>query len=94
MLGEHLDKAVIDRFEGSVAVLLVGDDRRRIDVARSVLPRGAREGSWLRVSVGRSEVFSAFLDKDETEAARKRITDKLGRLRRGAHLKGDTARPQ
>ena len=90
----HSDKAVIDRFEGTVAVLLVGDERKPITVARSALPLSAREGSWLQVTVEGAEVVLAVLDTDETESARSRIREKLARLRRGTHLKSDAPKPE
>ena len=43
-------KAVIDRFEGDIAVVLFGDEEIRVDIPRQLLPAGAREGSWLKVS--------------------------------------------
>jgi hypothetical protein len=86
----HSDKAVIDRFEGTVAVLLVGEEREPINVARSALPLGVREGSWLRVTVEGAVVVLAVQDTDETESAQSRIREKLARLRRGTHLKGGT----
>ncbi len=80
-------KAVIDRFENGHAVLLVGDEGRRLSVPRKALPRGAREGSWLKVDVEGDQLVSATIDHEETAAARQRIADKLDRLRRGEHLR-------
>lgn len=41
---------VVDRIEGTIAVL-VGDDRSSFDVPRSSLPAGAREDTVLRAPV-------------------------------------------
>jgi hypothetical protein len=80
-----LEKAVIDRFEEGWAVLLVGDEERRIDVPRKDLPRGAREGHWLRVELYCDQIIGAQIDEQETRRVRARISDKLERLRRGDH---------
>lgn len=77
-------KAVIDRFEGDLAVLIVGEDQIRVNVARGVLPKRCKEGSWLQVEIKDGEVRKAVLDEDETARARKRIDEKLKRLRRGS----------
>jgi hypothetical protein len=74
-------RAVVDRIEGDLAVLLVGDDEREIHVAVAALPEGAEEGSWLRVRVDGDEVEVVELDPDATRAQRDRIDGKLERLR-------------
>lgn len=79
--------AVIDRFEGNTAVLLVGEERRVLNVLRDALPAGAREGMWLKVELEDGMVKQAALDEDATDEARQRIQEKLDRLRRGDHLR-------
>ena len=79
-------KAVIDRFEDGWAVLLVGDEARLLNVPRKLLPRGAREGHWLKVEIEGDQLVSAAIDRDETARAKQRVTEKLERLRRGEHL--------
>ena len=74
-------KAVIDRFEGSLAVLLV--DEKPINVSRSVLPEGVKEGDWLDVVFEGEHMLSAKVDADETERMKTRIAEKLARLRNG-----------
>lgn len=44
-------KAVIDRIEGNVAVLLVGDEEIKVDFPAKLLPKGSKEGSWLRITI-------------------------------------------
>ena len=80
-------KAVIDRFEGEFAVLIVGDDEQHLNVLKKLLPKPSKEGSWLQVEIQNSEVISAVIDEEETANAKQRIADKLARLRRGDHLK-------
>jgi hypothetical protein len=74
-------KAMIDRFEGDLAVLLVGEEQDRLEVNKSMLPIGAKEGDWLQVDVKDDRVFSATADPKGTSDAKKRIQDKLSKLR-------------
>jgi len=82
-----VEKAVIDRFEEGLAILLVGEDERRVEVPREALPRGAREGYWLQVELEGDQLAHAVIDPEETMRARKRILEKLQQLRRGDHLR-------
>lgn len=83
------EHAVVDRFEGPYAILLIGESRRPLDVLRHQLPPHTREGSWLQIEVRDDQLVGAEIDTDATEAARQRIQDKQARLRRGDHLNGD-----
>lgn len=40
-------KAVVDRFEGEYAILMVGDPEEPVDFPKKLLPKGTKEGSWL-----------------------------------------------
>ena len=40
-------KAVVDRFEGEYAILMVGDPEESVDFPKKLLPKGTKEGSWL-----------------------------------------------
>jgi hypothetical protein len=76
-------KAVIDRFEGDYAILIVGDDEKRLNIPREQLPKGAKEGSWLQLDIVGNQPRNIILDDQANETARKRIAEKLNRLRRG-----------
>jgi hypothetical protein len=80
-------KAVIDRFEGNLAVLIIGEGYDRLNIPRASLPHGVNEGQWLQIELDGSRFISAVVDEEETANARQRIADKLARLRRGDHLK-------
>jgi len=80
-------KAVIDRFEGDLAVLILEGSQERLNVARELLPKKSREGSWLQVEMEDGEVRKAVIDEQQTARAKKRIEEKLERLRRGEHRK-------
>jgi hypothetical protein len=76
-------KAVIDRFEGDKAVLLVGEEQDQLVVLRSFLPKGSKEGDWIKVDVEDDRILSAAIDADETATAKARIAEKLAKLRGG-----------
>jgi hypothetical protein len=76
-------KAVIDRFEGDYAILIVGEDEQRINVTRKSLPLKAKEGSWLQLDIVGGQPQNIRLDNKETKAAHQRIAEKLARLRKG-----------
>lgn len=66
-------KAVIDRFEGDYAVVLVGDEEVKLDVPRALLPQGGREGSWLKMSFE--------LDPEGTRSQEEKIAGLLDKLK-------------
>ena len=77
-----MEKAVVDRIvDGKTAVILVGEDERQHVYPADKLPEGAKEGTWLTVVVERGEIASMEVDQDETDAVRRRIQDKMDRLR-------------
>ncbi len=80
-------KAVVDRFEGEKAVILVGDEEEQLVVDRSQLPPETKEGDWLKADVEDDMLLSAELDRDETANAHARIEAKLEALRRGDQLR-------
>ncbi len=82
-----IEKAVIDRFEEDLAVLLVGDSERQVVVHRKSLPVRAKEGQWLKIELDGEKLVNAAIDEEETAKVKQRITTKLDRLRRGDHLK-------
>jgi len=79
-------KAVVDRFEGDKAVILVGEEEEQLVVDRGKLPPGTKEGDWLKADVQDDVLLAAELDPEETANAQARIADKLAALRRGDQL--------
>lgn len=78
-----MEKAVIDRIvDGKTAVILVGDNEREHHYPADKLPKGAREGIWLRVQLAGGEIMSLQVDQEETEAVRRRVQEKMDRLHR------------
>ena len=77
-----MEKAVIDRIvDGRTAVILVGEDERQYHCPTDNLPEGAKEGTWLRVHVESGSVVAMEVDQEETDAVRRRIQEKMDRLR-------------
>ena len=75
---------VVDRVEGSIAVVIRDEDERTEDVPVGALPAGSREGSVLRVPEvdGRPDWAAAALDEDARDARLREAEEVLGRLRR------------
>ncbi len=70
-------KAVIDRIEGNLAVVLVGDKEVKIDVPLEILPVEAREGSWLKITFE--------LDPEGTKKQKEKISDLINKLKNKNH---------
>lgn len=83
-----IEKAVIDRFEEDMAVLLVGEKERKVIAPRKNLPAGAKEGHWLKIEFDGEKLVNAIIDDEETSKVKERIAQKLERLRQGKHLEG------
>lgn len=66
--------AVVDRFEGDQAVLLVGNEETAVMWPRASLPAGVREGHVLRVRLA--------IDEDATARAHAAAAALLERLQR------------
>lgn len=64
-------KAVVDRIENQIALVLLGDEEIKIDIPLALLPEGTKEGSFLKVTFeldpageqAQREKISALLDK-------------------------------
>ncbi len=77
----ELIKANVDRFEGNQAVLFINE--RTISVLRNLLPKGVSEGDWLEVEFDGERFVRAKIDAKEKEKMKKRIKEKLAKLRSG-----------
>jgi len=77
-----VEKAVIDRIvDRRIAVILVGEDQRQHHHPANELPQGAQEGTWLRVRIADGKIVSMEIDREETDAVRGRIQQKMEKLR-------------
>ena len=66
--------AVIDRFEGEKAVLLVGEEERQVVFPAKELPEDLNEGDYLRMNI--------VYDMDATRSAREEAASLLAALGR------------
>lgn len=67
-------KAIIDRIEGKLAVLLIGDDGSiKINVPLILLPERSQEGDILDIDIHK--------DEEETEAAKNRVASLIKKLK-------------
>ena len=66
-------KAVVDRFEGNQAVVLFGSDETKVNIPKILLPKGAKEGSWLKVDI--------VLDKEGTKKQEEKIKGMLDKMK-------------
>jgi len=73
-----MEKAVIDRFEGNLAVLLVGEEQKPMDVERTSLPTEAKDGDWLLVEIEGGVVVQATLDPQKTSQMKRNDCRKIG----------------
>jgi hypothetical protein len=67
-------KAVIDRIEGELAVLLLGAEGTKLNIPLSLLPDGCKEGDVLNMSFERDVVG--------TEQTKERVSDLMEKLKK------------
>ena len=53
--------AYIDRYEGNLAVLLLGDDMKKVNFPKEFLPADVSEGDYIKIDIA--------LDKEANEQA-------------------------
>lgn len=71
-------RVVIDRIEGEMAVLLVGDENCRVVLPKNFLPEDAAEGAVLNLTFE--------VDEAATDEAKQHVQNLIDRLSRGDHL--------
>ena len=81
-----MQNAVIDRFEGNFAILLVGDEQKPLTIERTFLPAKAKDGTWLQITIENGIVTQAVIDPQKTNQMAETIAEKMERLRKGEHL--------
>jgi hypothetical protein len=68
-------KATIDRIEGKMAVLLMGEDgKAKVNMPLSLLPEGCKEGDILSISIE--------LDPEATKQAKERVSGLMENLKK------------
>ena len=74
------ERAVIDRVEDGLAVLLVGSDEKEVVAHLRDLPEGSGPGVWLRVILDGERLTHAEVDNETTRVRKSRIQQTLNRL--------------
>jgi len=72
-------KAVVDRFEGNKAVLLI--DEKPKTFLKTELPENVKEGDWLLVEIEGGKLIHAEVDKVEKGRMKIIIEEKMAKLR-------------
>jgi hypothetical protein len=77
-------KAVIEKITEDNLILLVGKDEKEMIISKVEFPDSInyREGDWLEVNLIDGKVEFISLDEAETKKVKKRIQEKLDRLRK------------
>lgn len=73
------DRAVVERIDDQVALLLVGPAEDGLHVPVEVLPDGVGEGTWLRLDL---DALVVGIDRDLTEARAADVRTRMERIRR------------
>jgi hypothetical protein len=74
-------KAVIDRFEGNLAVIVLETNDKQMIYLKNNLPIGVKEGDWLLIEIQGDEIIKINIDIQAKENAKRRITRKMEKLR-------------
>ena len=65
-----ITRAFVDGFEEGVARLAI--DGRTVNLPRKLLPKNAREGSWVEIAI--QVIDPSPSEKDDAEAIRKKLS--------------------
>jgi hypothetical protein len=68
-IGGNILRVIIDRFEGEFAIVEL-DSKKTINMSRDLVPKGAKEGDVLTISI----------DYDDTNKRRKQIDNLMNKL--------------
>ena len=75
-------KAIVDKIEGNLVTLLVGEEEQAKVLQLAELPFGIKEGDWITVMLDETGRFITIqIDEQETLLAKNRIQDKMDILR-------------
>ncbi len=74
-------KAVIENMFEDKVVLLVGEEEDEKIISNKLLPKEAKAGDWVNLTIKDGEIVGVSADKEETKKIRDRIKEKLERLR-------------
>ena len=67
--------AVIDRFEGDKAVLLLGDEEKQVNFPAKFLPEEVTEGDYIKIDISYDEEATKAAE-EEAESLLKKLEDR------------------
>ena len=67
--------AVIDRFEGDKAVLLLGDEEKQVNFPAKFLPEEVTEGDYIKIDISYDEEATKAAE-EEAEVLLKKLEDR------------------
>ncbi|GAJ99748.1 DUF3006 domain-containing protein [Geomicrobium sp. JCM 19055] len=76
------ERAVLDRIEDGIAVLLVGKNEQEYHVKENELPQGASDGVVLDVQITNDQIVDIAINHEETADQKARISAKMNQLKK------------
>ncbi|WP_211653024.1 DUF3006 domain-containing protein [Planococcus alpniumensis] len=74
-------RGVLDRFEGSVAVIIAEQAGREFHVPLRYLPEGSRQGMWFTLSIESGHVVDIEADLTQTNERAAKAEELMAKLR-------------
>jgi hypothetical protein len=75
------EKAVIERFEGNLAVIALEKNEKQMNYPKNNLPKGAKEGDWLLIDIQGGKIAKIDIDFQSKDDVKRRIAKKLEKIR-------------
>ncbi|WP_081831646.1 DUF3006 domain-containing protein [Geomicrobium sp. JCM 19038] len=76
------ERAVLDRIEDGIAVLLVGKSEQEYHVKADELPEEATDGAVLDVQITNDQIVDIAINQEETANQKARISAKMNQLKK------------
>ncbi|EZH67066.1 hypothetical protein DH09_03770 [Bacillaceae bacterium JMAK1] len=76
------ERAVLDRIEDGIAVILVGKNEEEYHVKATELPEGATDGTILDVQATSGKIQDMTINHEETADQKARISAKMNQLKK------------
>ena len=84
---EKTIRASLDRFEENGYAVMYTDDGKKFDIKRELIPENVKEGARLKIHVQGSKGSNVVTDDSDTQELKRKIKEKLERLKHNQHLK-------
>ena len=84
---EKTIRASLDRFEENGYAVVYTDDGKKLDIKRELIPENVKEGTRLKIHVQGSKFSKVVTDDNDTQELKRKIKEKLERLKHNQHLK-------